>query len=289
MKTKLEIITPEIATEILERHNPRNRSVSESTVQSYAVDMKNGRWTSTHQGIAFDTNGDLLDGQHRLWAVVFSGCTIEFWVFRDMPVKTQQGNVYLYTMDSIDRGRVRTTGQQMQLCHGIKNGNVVAAALRGIGALAFPNMGQKRLSTANSLFLYELYGNDVESILNVITVPRYRVAWALAPLTVYHHGERDKAINIALQLQTLDNLSSPIRAMIKFKDLHDRSKKNDLMMRVMCSCIMHFHSGDEMKRLHDTPNGPAFINGMFPSITKRIREAMTPIRTTIKSKRKVNQ
>jgi hypothetical protein len=289
MKAKIERITPAIAMEILEKHNPRNRSISERTVQSYAMDMKENRWTLTHQGIALDENGDLLDGQHRLWAVVFSGVPTEFWVFRGAPVKKDMNGVEIYTMDAIDRGRVRTTGQQMQLCHGIKNGNVVAAALRHIGRMVYPNQGSNRLSTANSLFFYDIYGKDVEHIISIITVPRFRVAWCLAPLSVYHHGEHDKASAIAMQLQTLEGLTSPVRAMLKHLDLHGGKKTMDPLMRTWCNAILHFHEGNEVKRLQDVPVGVQFINGMFPSITKKIREAMTPLRTNIKTARKLNQ
>ena len=285
MRAKIETITPAQALEILERHNPRNRSVSEKTVQSYAIDMKNGRWTLTHQGIALDVNGDLQDGQHRLWAVVFSDTPCKFWVFRDMPISTDQDGIEMFTMDSIDRGRIRTTGQQMQLCHGIKNGNVVAAALRGIGKMAYPNMGSNRLSTANSLYFYELYGKHVEEILNIITTPRFRVSWVLAPLTVYNKGEPEKSRQFATQLQTLEDLSAPVRALLKFQDLHGHRKTTDPLMRVMCSAILHFHQGDDVKRLVDTAGGMLFINGMFPSTTKKIREAMMPIRTNISNKK----
>jgi site-specific recombinase XerD len=55
MRVKVETITPEWAIDVLEKHNPRNRKVSENTVQAYATDMRNGRWVLNHQGIAFDT------------------------------------------------------------------------------------------------------------------------------------------------------------------------------------------------------------------------------------------
>jgi len=47
--------------------------------------MKAGRWKLTHVGIAFDINNVLQDGQHRLWAVVFSGRTVEMSVTFNTP------------------------------------------------------------------------------------------------------------------------------------------------------------------------------------------------------------
>ena len=69
MHSKTVVVTPEIATMWLER-NVVNRPVSERHVGALAWDMKNGKWELTHQGIAFNRDMLLIDGQHRLRAVV---------------------------------------------------------------------------------------------------------------------------------------------------------------------------------------------------------------------------
>jgi len=75
MYTVVMQIGPDQAIKWLER-NTRNRTLDEKHVQSLAAEMKAGRWKLTHVGIAFDVNDVLQDGQHRLWAVVLSGCTV---------------------------------------------------------------------------------------------------------------------------------------------------------------------------------------------------------------------
>jgi hypothetical protein len=72
-------ITPEKALRWLET-NDNNRPVSPKRVQQLAKDMIDGVFAVTHQGIAFDSDGRLIDGQHRLWAVVESGVTISMFV-----------------------------------------------------------------------------------------------------------------------------------------------------------------------------------------------------------------
>ena len=62
-------VTPELAAEWL-KHNRRNRKVKDTTVEAYAMDMRNGAWQTTHQGVAFDLAGNLIDGQHRLRGIV---------------------------------------------------------------------------------------------------------------------------------------------------------------------------------------------------------------------------
>ena len=70
--TKRELITPEIAAQYLQL-NKHNRPLSLAKVKEWAKEMKEKKWRETHQGIAFDTDGNLIDGQHRLSAVVESG------------------------------------------------------------------------------------------------------------------------------------------------------------------------------------------------------------------------
>ncbi len=38
--------------------------------------MREGHWDTTHQGIAIASDGTLVDGQHRLLAIVESGVTV---------------------------------------------------------------------------------------------------------------------------------------------------------------------------------------------------------------------
>lgn len=79
MHTEIVKVTPELALLWLQS-NTFNRKISENIVNKYARDMKNGNWTLNHQGIAFDDSGVLVDGQHRLWAIIKSGSSIDIMV-----------------------------------------------------------------------------------------------------------------------------------------------------------------------------------------------------------------
>jgi hypothetical protein len=59
-----------------------NRVVRQSHVDFLAAQMKRGKWRKTHQGIAFDKEGRLCDGQHRLWAIIESGEAQDIMVTR---------------------------------------------------------------------------------------------------------------------------------------------------------------------------------------------------------------
>jgi hypothetical protein len=275
MKTQTKIITPEWAIDVLEKHNPRNRKLSEQTVQSYATDMKNGRWFLNHQGIAFDVNGDLLDGQHRLWAVVLSGKSIDMMVTTDLPVSEEKNGIVLASMDTIDRGRLRQNGQQMQLCHGIKNGAQVAAACRAIAHMIYQSAGNKRISMSTSLLLYELWGKDIESVIGCLESKK-RVGHISGPLSMYHHGEPEKARLFCQQMTSLEGMAAPVRAYVKWAEQNHSSGNSEKTSRILSSCILAFHENRSLKKVIDSTNGREFLVGMYPSLARRIREALKP-------------
>jgi hypothetical protein len=80
-QTLIETITPRIASSYLEFNN-NNRPLRKAHIRSLAFDMMNGDWQVTHQGIAFDTTGRLIDGQHRLHAIIEAGVPIQMLVTR---------------------------------------------------------------------------------------------------------------------------------------------------------------------------------------------------------------
>lgn len=100
MNTKVLLVTPDMASNWLTM-NKNNRKVLKERVREYAQAMLAGRWSLTHQGIAFDTAGNLLDGQHRLMAIVMAGIPIEMNV--TFGVEHKDGEVL-----EIDVGRNRT-------------------------------------------------------------------------------------------------------------------------------------------------------------------------------------
>lgn len=122
MKTTVEKITPELAAEYLKSINPNNqRKFTVSKSEHYARQMRAGHWYPTHQAIGFDTNGNLIDGQHRLNAVVKTGVTLTFNVTRDIVAKMANGSVH-HAIDYIDIGYNRTVGEQLSLRYKASNG-----------------------------------------------------------------------------------------------------------------------------------------------------------------------
>jgi|GEM_PF-1397680 len=70
MKTQTLHITPAQAKIYLSKPHPQQRPLMRSKVVHFARMIKTGQFHYTHQGIAIDTDGNLIDGQHRLHAIV---------------------------------------------------------------------------------------------------------------------------------------------------------------------------------------------------------------------------
>lgn len=84
MKITIELITPDIARDML-GHNTANRGLRKHRVLSYADQMAREQWLETGDPIKFTKDGTLVDGQHRLAAVIESGVSVKMAVARGVP------------------------------------------------------------------------------------------------------------------------------------------------------------------------------------------------------------
>jgi hypothetical protein len=123
-------VTPEMAAAWLET-NENNRSHRKLQVAKYAKDMREGRWGFVADPIRFSDTGKLLDGQHRLRAIVESGVTIKIAVVEGLDPDTQQ---------YMDSGIKRTVGDQMKI-DGRDFGTRLAAAARQVMSMLERNVG----------------------------------------------------------------------------------------------------------------------------------------------------
>lgn len=119
-KITTETIGPDEAKEILEHHNKRNRAISPKTVQQYARAMKLGTFPFVGDPVRFDRDGNLLDGQHRLAAVVMSECPQVFVIVRNLDPDWQK---------YMDSGRRRSVADQLRI-EGMPRPTVAASIAR---------------------------------------------------------------------------------------------------------------------------------------------------------------
>ena len=102
----IEQITPDFAERVLEEKNTKNRKVKPANLKRLITSIDNGEWILTNQGIAFDKEGNLLDGQHRLLAIVKTGKTLPIMVARNMDPKI---------FHCVDTGTARTAADGLYI------------------------------------------------------------------------------------------------------------------------------------------------------------------------------
>ena len=121
VRSRVQTITPGKAAEYLEL-NTANRPLSGRTVRDFAAAMRRGEWRVTHQGIAFDATGALVDGQHRLAAIVEADLPVEVTVFSEVP----EG-----AFDVLDTGKRRNAADVLAI-EGEKSAVMLAAMVRTV-------------------------------------------------------------------------------------------------------------------------------------------------------------
>lgn len=112
-------MTPEWASQILER-NTHNRSVRPVLVRQIASDIVCGRWLLTPQTVSIASDGRLLDGQHRLMAVIKSGEAVQMMLATNCPIEC---------FTAIDTGQSRTPGDILRI-EGVRNATTVGSIIR---------------------------------------------------------------------------------------------------------------------------------------------------------------
>lgn len=113
-------IGPELASQMLSVPR-RNRPIRRSAVEQYVDDIVNGRWRLTPETILVGPEGEVVDGQHRLSAIVQSGVTLPFLVVF---------NIGTDLLRVVDTGRSRSTANVIGLLTDVKQETGLTRAAR---------------------------------------------------------------------------------------------------------------------------------------------------------------
>ena len=157
--TKVVSITPTMALEWLEG-NIHNRTLRQPRVMQYAKDMQQGQWHLPHQGVAFDAFGKLVDGQHRLWAIVEADTKVDMLVTRNVDMDTQL---------VIDDHLTRTGKDALDLTYGGESIGHRGAAVLSILVHGFRTGRPSHVALANGM---ERYRDALEFIASVFPTNR---------------------------------------------------------------------------------------------------------------------
>jgi hypothetical protein len=150
MELKNLLVTPKLAKELLLKNNS-NRRVSDVRVDLYAEDMRNGRWKEkTAEFIKIAEDGDVLDGQHRLLAIIKSGTCVNLQIAY---------GVSKSVFDVLDTGKIRSSADVFSI-EKIENYTVISAIIKSYLSLnknhkTDLNKSSKALGLTNTIILDE--------------------------------------------------------------------------------------------------------------------------------------
>jgi hypothetical protein len=119
MEFKRTLITPSLAKQILEK-NIKNRRIKQPTIDRYVKDMIIGKWKEdTAEVIKISKSGVVLDGQHRLTALIKANINLFFHIAYDIDDS-------VYTV--LDSGSLRSSSDSFKI-EGIKLSNIVPSII----------------------------------------------------------------------------------------------------------------------------------------------------------------
>jgi len=278
MKTTLEEITPKAAQKMIDTHlTPHRtkdgncqRALSEHTVASYARAMRAGQWGLTHQGLAIDTDGLLIDGQHRLAAVVRSGTTIKVMVTRGVPANGEGIMGGVCAIDMVDRGKVRGVGQQLQMRHGILDANYYAAMCRTVLMLSTDALKTKPLpiDVGQCLKVKSIYGAELrDAHSHKAKLTGLRSAAIGGALTfALKVGNKGRIREMANGVKSGENLSKGNPALTlrnyllgHYKELGGGVGAHKLLTRATLTAAMHADKGLSLRQIKHSERGYTYF------------------------------
>lgn len=225
--TSVETISPTTAAAWL-AHNTHNRTLNRVTVAVYARDMKAGRWHFTGEAVKWSTGGVLLDGQHRLAAIIEADVPVKMVVVRGLVPESQ---------DAMDTGRRRTAGDALGL-HGEKRATNLAATAKLI-----LTDGDRRNYRPTQPEVLALIAEDpaIRIIVNDILPPlQIKVTTLSLQAYVYWRLDRIDSSDTAKFFDALSTLAdlpagSPVLALHKRLSAHVRQSSSQIYRQEVCT------------------------------------------------------
>ncbi|HEU02499.1 hypothetical protein LCGC14_0273880 [marine sediment metagenome] len=155
--TEVVTITPTMAKKWLAETNyEENRNISRGRVDYYARQIRDGRWALNGETIIFDTEGGLLNGQHRLEAIIKAKKSAVVLVVRGVKESA---------FSTMDQGYNRNAGQVMGM-KGLKNASLRAAICRAlfiweVSGGRLKNYG--KISPDELMMVQDIYAEEIDA------------------------------------------------------------------------------------------------------------------------------
>ncbi len=248
-----ELITPAQAGNWLKYNNPNNRPISKHVAERYCRDMNRGAFPTTHAPIAFDWNGNIGNGQHRLTAIVMSGKPQRMVVCRgENPAN----------FPYFDRTKPRNAGDTLALM-GIPNQNVTAAAVRVLSCLLRGVLDSERRMEPDECLAFYLEHQEHLAPFCSVKQPKIPAA-ALGTLAFLHFKYPKESVIFYGSLHTGAELRQTDSILHLREWLHNApTKGRDMQGKQITntlSAFKHFLSKTPIKQLKAAVDPFAFLD-----------------------------
>lgn len=275
--TKLQMVSPQMASNFL-KDNVCNRKVRIAHVNRLKTEILAGRWMITHQGIAFDEDGKLLDGQHRLMAIQAAGKSVQMLVTRGIQTSLN-GHGSLAAMDVIDCGRFRTVGDQLHLMHGVANANLSAGVCRMIASAFTNNSKNARSQTVGqALAILKIYGEHITHLVadaapfkvvrNSPIIAACTIAAAILPEASYEFFNQ---LSTGSGIKNGDPVYALREYLIKFGIEKSEEGRRDALLRTVLA-IYHSHEGTSIQTSKIGRVGLDFFMTKQPKNVQKVKD-----------------
>lgn len=142
IQTQIKRVTPTQAKKYLE-NNPMNRVINEASVDLLAETIRQGRWKLNGESIKIAPDGTLLDGQHRLKAIVRADTAVQTLVVTGLSKDV---------FETLDTGKSRNAADVLSIS-GYPNPHAVATITSNlITYCAAPEKGAQSTKTRTAPF-----------------------------------------------------------------------------------------------------------------------------------------
>lgn len=165
---QFQLVTPVLAAEWLSEKNQMNRGKRRKRLAVLTQDMEDGYFEQTGEPITFDCDGYLVNGQHRLTAVVESEESQEFLIVRGVLPRVRT---------AIDANSPRRFADDLQMAgetSAVTKESLIRAMVRWdkYGGLADTTWQPSRRYLASR---YGIYGAEISETINATN--RWRNVW----------------------------------------------------------------------------------------------------------------
>lgn len=148
LKCGVVTVTPEMALELLIKHNDHNRPITFGHVANLASEIDAGRWMLTHQGAGFDSHSGAQDLQHRFAAIVCAGKPIQLLITSGIPDDA---------FKVIDAGKPRKAAVSLVLAGFNGQSSIIAGVIQKLAlpydeqTISFAESGTRNVSNVEAI------------------------------------------------------------------------------------------------------------------------------------------